>query len=213
MKKGLTYIIGMLGLLCMPQISFTQGFLNAINPKEYKGNFIEMATQIDMYYNTADGSNKSGYKQWKRWEWFASHHLDGTGRLESYVGKNTQAVKALESMSLDRSRMSTTGDWINLGHAVSNGPEAQQGRVNSVAFDPVNSAIVYAATAGGGIWKTNNNGDTWMNLTVDLPILGISDIVVSPAPNNNILYALIGDVITGNVYFHNSIGVIKSYNS
>ncbi len=213
MKKGIMYIIGMLGLLCMPQMSFTQGFLNAINPKEFKGNFIEMAAQIDMYYNTAVGSNKSGYKQWKRWEWFASQHLDGTGRLESYVGKNTQAVKALESMSLDRSRMSTTGDWINLGHAGSNGPEAQQGRVNSVAFDPVNSAIVYAATAGGGIWKTNNNGDTWMNLTVDLPILGISDIVVSPAPNNNILYALIGDVITGNVYFHNSIGVIKSYNS
>lgn len=190
----------------------SQAFLKAVSPDQHNGNFSSLARQVDMFYDTATGSNISGYKQWKRWEWFAMHHLDHEGDLVNFLDKNMIAGEELDRISADHSR-TNTGAWVNIGHGSVPGPLASQGRVNSVAFDPVNSAIVYAATAGGGMWKTFNNGDTWVNLTVDLPILGIADIVVSPAPNNHIVYALTGDVSGGsNVYLHNSTGVIKSLN-
>ncbi len=214
MKACINILSAVVILSIIPEIAYTQAFLKAVNPSDHKGNFQELSRQIDMFYDTATGSNRGGYKQWKRWEWFAMHHLDENGSLGNYVEKNLAAVEEMNRISVDKSRMPTTGEWFNLGHSSTPGATAQQGRVNSIAFDPVNSAIVYVATAGGGIWKTFNNGDTWTNLTIDLPILGVSDIVVSPSPNNHILYALTGDIIwTSNVYQHSSIGIIKSFDS
>ncbi len=212
MKIRIKLFIGCMIVFSIAENLNSQGFLKAINQAPPGNIFSELSRQIDMYYDTARGTNRSGYKQWKRWEWFAMHHLDENGQLTDYSEKNIQALSEMEKISVSNTR-SHTGDWTNIGHSSMPGSEAKMGRVNSVAFDPVNGSIIYIATAGGGIWKTFNNGDTWVNLTIDLPILGISDIVVSPAPNHNILYALSGD-LTGsgtNVYGHRSIGVIKSY--
>jgi photosystem II stability/assembly factor-like uncharacterized protein len=35
------------------------------------------------------------------------------------------------------------------------------GRVNGVAFDPKNSNVIYVASAGSGLWKTENGGKDW----------------------------------------------------
>lgn len=211
MKKQISILL--FTILSIPSVVNAQAYLNAVDPNDYKEEtFIEFAKQIDMFFDTASESQSGGYKQWKRSEWFAMHHLDGKGYLGNYSEKNEQAVKEMIKISGDPSRAASTGNWNNLGHSSVPGTEARMGRVNSVAFDPVNSAIVYVASAGGGIWKSFNNGDTWTNLTIDLPILGIADIVVSPLPNNHIVYALTGDITGGaNTYLHRSIGVIKSY--
>ncbi|HLF65228.1 MAG TPA: hypothetical protein VI603_15795 [Saprospiraceae bacterium] len=212
LKMCIRILPGIVILFFFPEIAFTQAFLKTINPDDYKGNFRELAKEIDMFYDTATGSNRAGSKQWKRGEWFALHHLDEGGQLGNYIGKNIIAMEEMDRQSTENSRMPGTGAWINLGHASTPGAMALQGRVNNVAFDPVNSAIVYVASAAGGIWKTFNNGDSWTNLTIDLPILGIADIVVTPGPNNHIIYALTGDG-EANAYLHNSVGVIKSYNN
>ena len=41
----------------------------------------------------------------------------------------------------------------------SHGPPG--GYINVLAVDPANSNILYAGTAGGGLFKSTNNGDTW----------------------------------------------------
>ncbi|MGH7593167.1 MAG: WD40/YVTN/BNR-like repeat-containing protein, partial [Gemmatimonadales bacterium] len=41
------------------------------------------------------------------------------------------------------------------------GPAMISGRIVSVAVDPRNSAVIYAAAASGGVWKTDNAGATW----------------------------------------------------
>ncbi len=212
MKACLRLLVVVAFYFTLHGVVSAQGFQKILSTKSDTNNFREIARQVDMYYDTAMGMNRSGYKQWKRWEWFASHHLDENGNLENYVEKNMQAVEELNK-NMPSATRSTSGDWFQLGHSIA-GPEAKQGRVNSIAFDPVNGSIIYAATAAGGIWKSFNNGDFWINLTTDLPILGIADIVVSPAPNNHIVYALTGDIVgSANVYVHSSIGVIKSYDS
>ncbi len=197
--------------LAWPAAVGAQAFLKLPGIRGSQQDFRSMARQIDMFYDTATGSNRSGYKQWKRWEWFAIHHLDQKGQLADYEARNMEVCEGIRPQATD-ARMIPYGNWVNLGHASSPGDGARQGRVNSFAFDPINADIVYAATTGGGLWKSYNRGDTWTNLTLDLPILGFADIVVSPAPFSNILYALSGDISGGaNIYFHYSIGVIKSY--
>ncbi|MFZ1676282.1 MAG: 3-coathanger stack domain-containing protein [Saprospiraceae bacterium] len=214
MKMRISFLMGIALLLIIPKWSTAQAYVKAVNPDSYNGNFRELAKKIDMFYDTATGSNRGGYKLWKRGEWFAMHHLDENGKLGNYLQRNIEIVDETNLAAKENYRMAATGAWINIGHSSIPGSEAKMGRVNSVAFDPVNSAIIYVASAAGGIWKSTNNGDTWTNLTIDLPILGIADIVVSPAPNNNIVYALTGDLAGSgvNIYEHLSVGVIKSYN-
>jgi len=174
----------------------SQAFNRILTTQGSTDNFINLSRKIDDFYDTAQGSNKSGYKQWKRFEWFASNHLNENGNFDNYLQKNATALKAVNQLKISKALAvnSSTGNWINIGHTASvGGVKAQQGRVNTIAFDPVNANIVYAGAAGGGIWKSINGGTSWANLTIDLPILGISDIAVAPAPNNNIVYALSGE--------------------
>jgi len=192
----------------------SQAFNRILTSQGSTDNFINLSRKIDDFYDTAQGSNKSGYKQWKRFEWFASNHLNENGNFDNYLQKNATALKAVNQLKISKALAvnSSTGNWINIGHTASvGGVKAQQGRVNTIAFDPVNANIVYAGAAGGGIWKSINGGTSWANLTIDLPILGISDIAVAPAPNNNIVYALSGEGLPfANVYYHKGIGIIKS---
>ncbi|MFZ4057572.1 MAG: 3-coathanger stack domain-containing protein, partial [Ferruginibacter sp.] len=173
--------------------------------------FSSIARDVQRFYDTATGANKGGYKQWKRWEWFAQHHLDNQGRLAQYGTLNKQAAIEMQRQEAARGGTSYTGNWQSIGHTtISGNTMAKQGRVNCIAFDPVNSAIMYAGSCGGGIWKTTNGGLTWQTTTPSLPIMGISDIVVAPAPYNNVIYALTGEGMNVNVYLHKGNGVIKS---
>jgi len=66
------------------------------------------------------------------------------------------------------------------------------GRINCMAFDPTNSSTYFVGVAQGGLWKTTNNGQTWIPLTDNLPITRISDIVIDPN-NINTMYISVCD--------------------
>ena len=60
-------------------------------------------------------------------------------------------------------------DWSNLGPApVLSGETAGStnvsGRITGIAPDPSDANTIYVATAGGGVWKTINGGQTWVNV-------------------------------------------------
>ncbi len=44
------------------------------------------------------------------------------------------------------------------------GPAAMGGRIHDLAIDPKNPAVLYAATASGGLWKSSNKGVTWKDI-------------------------------------------------
>jgi len=70
--------------------------------------------------------------------------------------------------------------------------ENGMGRINCMAFDPTNSSTYFVGVAQGGLWKTTNNGQTWIPLTDNLPITRISDIVIDPN-NINTMYISVCD--------------------
>jgi hypothetical protein len=66
------------------------------------------------------------------------------------------------------------------------------GRVTSLAVDPTSAAIVYAGTAGGGVWKTTDGGANWSPLTDSQATLSIGAVAVDP--NNHLtVYAATGE--------------------
>ena len=41
------------------------------------------------------------------------------------------------------------------------GPAVMSGRINDLEVHPTNNRIIYAGTAGGGVWKSNDGGTTF----------------------------------------------------
>lgn len=58
------------------------------------------------------------------------------------------------------------------------------GRVNGLAYDPNISSTYWVASAGGGVWKSTNNGQSWSFLSQSWPSLETSCIAISPIDGN-----------------------------
>jgi hypothetical protein len=90
------------------------------------------------------------------------------------------------------------------------GPWNIAGRVLSVAFDPKDPKIIWAGTAGGGLWRSGDFGQTWKQMGGDrLPSLWISAITVDPQ-NSKIVYMGTGEANTNYGGYGGFGGMLKT---
>ena len=62
------------------------------------------------------------------------------------------------------------------------GPANTSGRITSLAVpEAQHGRVIYAGTAGGGVWRTTNLGTTWQPLWDDQPFASIGDVAVAPS--------------------------------
>ena len=66
------------------------------------------------------------------------------------------------------------------------------GRIGAVAYDPVVAGTYYIATAGGGLWRTTDSGQTWTPLSDGWTSLQTSSVTIDPTDHNTI-YVGTGD--------------------
>ncbi len=64
------------------------------------------------------------------------------------------------------------------------GPAGMSGRVADIAVDPTNTAIIYVATASGGVWKSTSGGIEWQPIFDGQGSGSIGDVTVSRADPN-----------------------------
>src|SRR5215204_3146131 len=92
-----------------------------------------------------------------------------------------------------------------------------EGRINAIAVDPTTttngSIVAYAASIGGGVWKTTNccsTNTTWEVTTNDplLSTIAVDTLSIDPADHNTI-YAGTGDLNYGS-FSMGSQGILKS---
>ncbi len=83
------------------------------------------------------------------------------------------------------------------------------GRVVAVAGDPVNRSTFYMGSTGGGVWKTEDGGKSWMNVSDGyFNTASVGALTVAPS-DPNVIYAGMGETsIRGNV--SKGDGVYKS---
>ncbi|PZF72535.1 discoidin domain-containing protein [Taibaiella soli] len=119
------------------------------------------------------------------------------------------AFFALASTSKAQQAM---GPWKNTGPV--NFPTNESstnargiGRVSQIKFHPTNNQTMYAVSASGGLFISNNNGQTWnpSGGTDKLPRTSCSAICIDYS-NDQILYLGLGDAN----YYNNGSGIYKS---
>lgn len=83
------------------------------------------------------------------------------------------------------------GSWESLG------PENIGGRILCLAFHPTDPDIIYAGSAGAGLWRTTTQGvgrNAWEHVPTNFPVIGVATIAIDP---DNPDHMLIG---TGETY-------------
>ncbi|MFT7666009.1 MAG: hypothetical protein ACI9O8_000339, partial [Patiriisocius sp.] len=81
------------------------------------------------------------------------------------------------------------------------GPALMSGRINDLESHPTNPRIIYAGTAGGGVWKSNDGGATFAPI-FDEHVQSIGVVTLDPTnPDQNIW------VGTGETWTRNSVSI------
>ncbi|HML17632.1 MAG TPA: hypothetical protein VK419_11420, partial [Bryobacteraceae bacterium] len=98
--------------------------------------------------------------------------------------------------------------YLQLLHWRMVGP-SRGGRVTAVAGDPVNKLVFYFGATGGGIWKTDDGGIRWRNVSDGFVNTGsVGAVAVAPS-NPNIVFAGMGEAcVRGDASYGD--GVYKS---
>ena len=77
------------------------------------------------------------------------------------------------------------------------GPALMSGRINDMEVHPTNNQIIYAGTAGGGVWKSNDAGTTF-NPIFDDHSQSIGAVSIDPNDPDNVIYVGTGETWTRN---------------
>jgi len=89
----------------------------------------------------------------------------------------------------------STDTWTSIGPAPVNMQfltAPVSGRIAGLAADPTDPNVLYAAAAGGGVWKTIDAGASWAALTDSQQTLSMGAIAVAPS-DASVIYAGTGE--------------------
>ncbi|MAR40006.1 MAG: hypothetical protein CMD22_04980 [Flavobacteriales bacterium] len=203
MKKS--FILNLFILVSL--VSYSQTWEeNALNENK-NATFFDLKKSFDDYRSLIPYTKGNGYKPYARTIDFLEPRVDEDGFFpgnalwdEWLTIKNNQTSKS-------------SSNWNPLGPfdvpiILSNNKKRGNGRINCIEFDPFNENVFWVGSPGGGLWKTSDGGLSWNTNTDNLPVLGVSDILIHPT-NTDIMYIATGDAHGGDTY---SIGVLKSTN-
>ncbi|HMT29365.1 MAG TPA: hypothetical protein PKD91_08815, partial [Bacteroidia bacterium] len=177
--------------------------------------FFEIQEAFNNYWEGKTPEKGSGYKQFRRWEWFWKQRVGTSGVFPPSDILMTEWKKYNEKHGNgSNEKKAVAANWNFYGPSGSTGGYRGLGRINCMAFHPTNVNTIWVGTAAGGIWKSTNGGTSWSTNSDYLPVLGVSDIAISNS-NPNIMYIATGD---GEAAFSlqngygdtKSVGVLKS---
>lgn len=119
--------------------------------------------------------------------WLPSDWMD---RQRSYPQGRIKTESYLEAMrcarDLHASASRSTANWEFAG------PFNIGGRITDIEVPEGSDATIYVGAATGGIFKTTDNGNNWMNVFLDATTLAIGDIALDPN-NPNVVWAGTGE--------------------
>ncbi|MCB0687525.1 MAG: hypothetical protein KDC53_13410, partial [Saprospiraceae bacterium] len=96
----------------------------------------------------------------------------------------------------------------NAGLWETQGPGNLGARINTIAVDPSNHQNILIGYSAGGIYKTENGGQSWKPVFDNFPVMAIGDIVFD-STNPEVVYAGTGDPNISGIPFSGN-GIYKS---
>lgn len=126
-------------------------------------NFFELTAAFDKYWENKEVERGHGYKQFRRWEWFWQNRVKEDGSFYP-AGINLENFEAYKRQNR-KSKRNIQANWQSEGPNFTIGGYAGIGRINALAFDPINTNNIYAGAAAGGLWKSTDGGNSWITTT------------------------------------------------
>lgn len=173
-------------LICITQIN-AQGFYSMAR-------FIDSAYANDV---SEDGPKNNIERMRKRWD----GQFDQNGSFTTAAQKLYSFTQNLTNARIaNGSCQNFDPTWKEIGPTMkvnnSNGLVGA-GQINNLTFHPqydgINNQIIYATSFYGGIWKTTDDGESWIRLNTDkyIPFSSIGELLIDPT-NPNRMYATTG---------------------
>ncbi|MFM7310855.1 MAG: WD40/YVTN/BNR-like repeat-containing protein, partial [Flavobacteriales bacterium] len=201
-----------LSLLCVTFALTTTAQVN-INPtpdnrtwqemmQDPKTSFYQTQSKFNEYWSTRPVTRGSGFKAFKRWEWFMEPRVNERG-----IWPMPDAVQRAINDQPEMFNTGATSAWSYIGNTSVPSGGGGAGRINSVRELPGSTTTFFACAPAGGLWKTTNSGTSWSVVGTDfLASIGVSDVAINPSATNT-MYIATGDGDAGDTY---SIGVMKT---
>lgn len=167
-----------------------------------------------------DDGKMPGYTSFKRWEYWMEPRVYPSGNMpepdqvakafQEYLQRHGALMKGAATpasvvTAIPAANWTSLGptSWVLTPSSVAPG----LARVTAITIHPTDPSTIFVGTPSGGLWKTTDGGANWSTNTDNLPVLGVSSIVIDPT-NTNIMYMATGD--NDGSQQTSSIGVLKS---
>lgn len=194
----------------LPNLLFSQD-ISQEHGNVYLKNFKEIKNFKSKLWDGIPEEERRGWKQYKRWEYFWEQRTYPNGEfpegIEIFKDFQKFRKKAPKNDKLQSNLWELVGP-INRPHS-ENTRQQGIGRLNIIRFNPFDPNEIWAGSASGGLWKSENRGASWTKFPfTEFLSLGISDVAFS-RQNEGTVYVATGDLDHNDAY---SIGIIKSTN-
>ncbi len=188
----------------------------------------DSAEQFFSQHDSLREIRKYGYKDFLRWSFYWSNRLDVNGytidlpkKLDSLLDNNASAFQ-------NKSNSSNLEPWVPIGmdkKPKSGGSYPTLGGIGMIfclEINPLNNNIILAGTPNGGIWRTDNLGQSWRPLkfiietntaSYDIGLIGVMSIKIDPNDTSRIYIGTGSRELQTGYKEKYSYGVLYSYNS
>ncbi len=155
-------------------------------------NFYTVCDSANAYFNRIDKSKKgSGYKPFLRWknENEPKYYPSGNRMIDHY--SPYKEFERLKKESLNQKTVANNLNWTLKGPATVGAIAGHYapglGRIEYVDVNRNNTQQIYMGSRSGGLWRTNNEGTTWVQNTDFLPGSGVNAIAAKPTNFDSVL--------------------------
>ncbi len=165
---------------------------NSPNYYEVRENYLQKLKEEEIESGLFGVENEADddLAKFMRWDYLMRTRVDAYG---NYPDPGILFKEGARFMNKNQSGAgSRAATWEPIGNADRPDNGGGVGRVNVIQFDPDDPSVLYVGAAGGGLWKTVNDGIDWTPLTDNIPVTGIADIAINPL-NTNTIYIATGD--------------------
>ncbi|WP_299127301.1 T9SS type A sorting domain-containing protein [uncultured Winogradskyella sp.] len=155
-------------------------------------------------YDLSSGTHRDGdFVKYQRWKNFWKYRLNSDGTLGDISIINNSNPKST-ALQCDDSEFDVS--WSEVNYNGNFGVQIDMGRVSSLGFHPTDANTFLVGAAFGGLWKTTNGGQSYVNLNNNLPHTSVSDIIIDSNDPDRIFISL-SDIVW---YGPSGIGVYES---
>ena len=213
MKK---YTLLILLCITLHVLGFAQVIPNFYNTKKSIDSSYQRIIQSRGIENM-QGTDYNPYQRWlNHWEPILYPHGDFSierQNLEKYISEYQNGIFP-EHQSLN------TLNWKHIGpDKMPDGTKTWSkglGQIHYLAFDPNdrNNNKIFACSPAGGLWKSIDGGDNWINAGTDkgLPLCGVSSVAIDPdnSETNWFVSTGNGEPMPGRFWAQDAIGVWRT---